>query len=131
QPAAPRTTKYGSAGGFSVQQDREAAQQRSASDLYQEDGPERQQRPTSTYWLPAPAIVVFAGDLLAITGSTGHSAVGVSAEFTRLITRSLIGEGMARRLRCGHMMVMMASPMMVPRMRGGRRRGRSRGEIGW
>ncbi len=46
--------------------------------------------------LPTPPIVVFAGDLLTVSGDTCHAVVAVAAEFTRLVTCSLVAERVAR-----------------------------------
>jgi hypothetical protein len=46
--------------------------------------------------LPSPAIIILAGNLLAIAGESGHAMVSVPAELAGFIARSLIAERMAR-----------------------------------
>jgi hypothetical protein len=49
---------------------------------------------------PAPAIVVFARNLLAVPGDAARAVIGVAAEFARFVAGSFIAERVTRCSRC-------------------------------
>jgi hypothetical protein len=54
-----------------------------------------QSRARRSRWLPAPAVVVLAGDRFAVARQSGHAVIIVAAVFARLVARSLVADGMA------------------------------------
>jgi hypothetical protein len=61
-------------------------------------GPRRQSWGLDRF--PAPAVVVFAGDRLAVAGHAGHAVIRVAAVFAGLVASSLVAEGGAGSWNC-------------------------------